>query len=375
MDLERAIRWVVPVACLAGMSCTDDDDGNDGNDDTSAVGTFEGLHDGVAVGFNFPFDIGLVPDDPKTKDDDEGGDIFVANYGTSEVMRVPDPAGESGVPAQSIFDGTSEGLMGATAISIPHPDVVWASFEQGGAGGNGGIVILEPNGKVIDVLDADDMDGAFARPGGLCYGGRAGDDGPYRFFFTNMDDGTVWRIFVGDLEGTDPVFERVGEGLATGNAGRPGSPGNGLTSSSDLPEGGVRGCAYHAGRVYVADAQNARIVRFEDADKGIDITGDALEDTPGDLVTYPTDVAVNEDGYLLVISYDNAHAFVSLELPGGGFFDDGLQELNVNSGNYGMALGLDTIWFTRANNKNGTLRAVTPEQDQLPSTEGPYFPQ
>ena len=31
-------------------------------DDTSAVGTFDGLFDDVATGFNFPLDIGIVPD-------------------------------------------------------------------------------------------------------------------------------------------------------------------------------------------------------------------------------------------------------------------------------------------------------------------------
>ncbi|MFV8754621.1 hypothetical protein ACNOYE_29075, partial [Nannocystaceae bacterium ST9] len=75
------------------------------------------------------------------------------------------------------------------------------------------------------------------------------------------------------------------------------------------------------------------------------------------------------------ISYDNAHAFVTLELPEGGFIDDGLQDLNVNAGNYGTAVAFGTIWFTRANNSNGTLRAITPEQDVPPTTEGPFPPQ
>lgn len=83
-------------------------------------------------------------------------------------------------------------------------------------------------------------------------------------------------------------------------------------------------------------------------------------------------MAINADGYLVVISYDNAHAFVTLELPGGGFVDNGLHDLNVNSGNYGTAVSGDTIWFTRANNKNGTLRAVTPLQEDPPTTYEPF---
>jgi hypothetical protein len=119
----------------------------------------------------------------------------------------------------------------------------------------------------------------------------------------------------------------------------------------------------------------ARIVRFDDADVASDIQGVALENTPSNLVTYPTGVTINAEGYLIVISYDNAHAFVSLELPGGGFFDDGLQDLNVNAGNYGVAVAHETIWFTRANNSNGALRAVTPYRDSVPSTAGPFPPQ
>jgi hypothetical protein len=78
---------------------------------------------------------------------------------------------------------------------------------------------------------------------------------------------------------------------------------------------------------------------------------------------------------LIVISYDNAHAFVALETPGGGFLDNGLHDLNVNSGNYGLAVAENSIWFTRANNQNGSLRAVTPNQGEPPSTAGPFPPQ
>ena len=86
-------------------------------------------------------------------------------------------------------------------------------------------------------------------------------------------------------------------------------------------------------------------------------------------------VTVNDDGFLIVISYDNAHAFVTLELPGGGFVDNGLHDLNVNAGNYGTAVAFETIWFTRANNKNGSLRAVTPDLDHPPGTYEPFPPQ
>jgi sugar lactone lactonase YvrE len=177
------------------------------------------------------------------------------------------------------------------------------------------------------------------------------------------------------MEGSDADFVLVGSGLASGSAGSPGSPGAGLSSSKDLPEGGARGCVYHEGSLYVADAQNAQVVRFDEADTGEDVAGVALEDTPAELATYPTGVAVNEEGDLIVISYDNAHAFVSLEMPGGGFIDNGLHDLNVNAGNYGVALADGTIWFTRANNSNGSLRAVTPTMETLPTTAGPFPPQ
>ena len=107
----------------------------------------------------------------------------------------------------------------------------------------------------------------------------------------------------------------------------------------------------------------------------VDVSGVSLEDTPPELVTYPTGVAVNGEGELIVISYDNAHAFVSLDLPGGAFIDNGLNDLNVNSGNHGMAVAADTIWFTRANNSNGALRAITQNMSTPPSTAGPFPPQ
>jgi hypothetical protein len=196
-----------------------------------------------------------------------------------------------------------------------------------------------------------------------------------RFFVVNLGDGSAWRIEATSTDGTDVVFERVGGGLAIGRAGSPGRPGAGLTSSRDLPEGGARGCAYSDGSLYVADAQNARVVRFDDADVAENVPGISLENTPSNLVTYPTGVTVNDEGNLIVISNDNAHAFVSLLLPGGDFYDDGLQDLNVNAGNYGVAVAHETIWFTRANNSNGALRAVTPYRDSAPSTVGPFPPQ
>jgi hypothetical protein len=154
--------------------------------------------------------------------------------------------------------------------------------------------------------------------------------------------------------------------------GNPGTPGHGISTATDTPQGGARGCAYTNGSLYVADAQNARVVRFDGAGTGTNITGVALEKTPAGLLTFPTDVAVNDVGDLLVISYDNAHAFVSLKLPNGEFIQNGLHDLNVNAGNYGMALARDTIWFTRANNRNGALRAITPKQNVLPVTDGPF---
>lgn len=350
---------------------------NDGEaDDTSAIGLFDGLFDGVATGMNFPLDIGVAPDDPITEDEIEGGDIYVANYGTSEIMWVRDPSDDpdSG-DAQSIFDGASVGFAGAMAVSVPTHARVWAAFEQGGEGDAGGIAILDQDGALISTIDGSANAEAFANPGGLCYGGRSADGAIAYFYLVNLGDGTAWRIEAGSLDGDALAFTQIGSGLATGTPGNPGTPGNGLTSTSDLPDGGARGCVYQLGSLYVADMQNDRIVRFDDAASDDGIDGVALEDLDAGLLNDPTDLSVNAEGYLIIISYENAQAFLTVELPRGGFIDNGLQNLSVNAGNYGVAVASGTVWFTRANNKNGTLRAVTPEQDVLPTTKGPFPPQ
>lgn len=375
------------IVLALALSCQGDEDGDDSSE-TTEVGTFSGLFDDVVTGFNFPFDIAIAPgkpnpDDEDAEEDPEAADdviapgvIVVASYGTSEVMLAGDPTDERG-QARSLLDGTSVGLQGATAVAITPDRFVWAAFEQGGEGGGGGIVVLEPvEGRQVQLLDGGLAREAFANPGGICFGGAVEDDDgnavAWFWFFVNLGDGTAWRVDAADTAGTDARLTRVGGGLATGTPGRPGSPGNEITSSSDLPQGGARGCAFHEGSLYVADAQNARVVRFDGAHDGSDLDAIALEDTPAELVTYPTDVTVNSEGVLIVISYDNAHAFVTLELPHGGFLDNGLHDLNVNSGNYGTAVASETIWFTRANNKNGSLRAVTPDLDHAPETYEPF---
>lgn len=349
---------------VAGIGCG----GDDGS--TSEVGTFDGLFDGVGTGFNFPFDIAIAPSFDETEND-----IFVATYGTSEIMVAIDPSGGSST-TQSIYAGPTAGLMGAMAVSAPATDTLWTAFEQGGTQNRGGIVVMNAAGDELAVFDAATHPDAFANPGGLCWGGFDDEDEiSTQFFLVNMGDGSVWRIAVSDVDGSDPEFSRVGTGLATGTLGNPSTPGNPLTTSNDTPQGGARGCAFSDGNLYVADAQNARVVRFDAARLDEDIDPVSLEDTPSELVTFPTDLAVNEDGDLIVISFDNAHAFVSLGLPSGGFIDNGLHDLNVNAGNYGTAVAFDTIWFTRANNSNGTLRAITAAQDIEPSTAGPFPPQ
>jgi hypothetical protein len=139
------ISLTTAVLLSVGGGCREDDGHGD---DTTLVGAFEGLHDDAAVGFNFPFDVGIVPDDPET-DEIEGGDIIVANYGTSEVMLVENPTEHGlGQAAVSFFDGTTEDLRGAMAVSVPHHERIWAAFEQGGDGGHGGIVVLDADGRL-----------------------------------------------------------------------------------------------------------------------------------------------------------------------------------------------------------------------------------
>ncbi len=363
------------VSILVGIglllsACDDDDDYYAG--DTTVVGTFDGLFDDVGTGFNFPFDIGIVPSVINdTNGEATEGDIFVASYGTSEIRRVQDPSGGSATSI-SVYEGASDGLLGAMAVSIPNDEVLWAAFEQGGTDDQGGIVVMAHDGTPLNVLDAAVDPDAFANPGGLCFGGWNEEESLAWFFLVNFGDGTAWRISTSNLAANDVEFVQVGSGLATATPGNPGTPGNELSSSGDTPDGGARGCAYTNGSLYVADAQNARVVRFDGASTGTDIRGVALEDTPAELVTFPTDLSINDAGDLIVISFDNAHAFVSLSLPSGGFIDNGLHDLNVNSGNYGVAVAQDTIWFTRANNSNGTLRAITPSQNHQPNTRGPF---
>ena len=388
IDSTHARRTCFFIACALPLACADDSSG-DGNgetadtqDATDEVGTFDGLFDELASGLNFGLDLAIVPHEPDHGDGDGdatgdgdgdplSGDLFVANYGTSEVLLIPDPSGKtSSTSAQPFFDGTSEGLLGTTSVSIPPDGTLWATFEQGGEGGKGGVVALSQDGEVLARLDAGTHPEAIDHPSGICFG-AVDDEAHQAMFIINYGDGSAWRLDASDGQGTDAVFTRVGSGLATAELGSPGSPGNPI-SSNQTPVGGARGCAFHAGHLYVADAQNARVVRFDDALEGVDIEGTALEDTPSELVTHPTGVAVNADGALLVISSDNAHAFVALELPTGNFIDNGIHDLNVNAGNYGMALASDTIWFLRANNTNGTLRAVTPDQQTPPNTNSPF---
>ncbi|MBW2457020.1 MAG: hypothetical protein JRI68_21070 [Deltaproteobacteria bacterium] len=363
-------------AALLVCACDDDGGGggSDGGGGTTQVGAFEGLFDNVVTGYNFPLDIAIVPHEVEgTSPDLLGGDILAANYGTSELLLAIDPSDPAGQQdAQPFYDGTQSWLSGATGVAMAPDGHVWATFEQGGDGDDGAIVVLNPSGDEVVVIDGASEAGAFARPGGICFGGAILDELVPRFFMVNMDDGTAWRIDASDWDGSDATLTRVGSGLATGSAGNPGDPSSPLSSSNDLPEDGARGCAYHDGSLYVADAQNARVVRFDDAHDGEDLNPSLLDDTPSELVTYPTGVTINSEGNLIVCSYDNAHAFVSLLLPTGAFHDNGLQDLNVNSGNHGVQVASDTIWFTRANNSNGSLRAITIDQDHPPSTAGAF---
>lgn len=363
------ILLVVALFLVAGCGCHEEPP----YDETTAVGTFEGRFDDVVTGYNFPFDIAVVPTDPAEGEDGIlAGDILAADYGTSQVLIAPDPGDPDHATAAEVFyDGTADGLGGATAVSIPPSGHVWATFEQGGEGDMGAIVVLSRLGDVLAILDGAADAAAFAHPSGICWGAGFEVDGAARerLYFVNLD-GTAWRL-EGGLGAEEPTFARVGGGLATGTAGNPGTASAPLSSSGDLPQDGARGCVYAAGSLYVADAQNARVVRFDDVEAGADLDPIALEDAPPELITYPTDVAINSEGALIVISYDNAHAFVALETPTGGFLDNGLYDLNVNSGNYGVALTADTIWFTRANNSNGSLRAITRDMQTPPATLGP----
>ena len=360
---------LVAMFALATYGCGDDEEA-DGDEDTTTVGTFSGLFDDVVVDFNYAYDIGLVPGGVTSEGGLIGGDILVANYGTSEVLLARDPSGATGRSPEPFYDGAEAGLRGAMAVSVPPDGTVWAAFERGGESDNGGIVALSKTGERLALIDAAVEPGAFANPSGLCYGGVL--EGRILFFYVNKGDGTVWRISAGATDGKDLQLGRVGSGLATGSPGNPGTPPDGVKNKDDLPEGGARGCASLDGFVYVADAQNQRVVRFDDADVTDDVEGAALEDTPAELVTYPTGVTINNERALIVISFDNAHAFVSLETPHGAFIDNGLYDLNVNSGNYAVQVGDGTIWFTRANNENGALRAITQDSGTPPSTGGTF---
>lgn len=364
-----AISLLSPVA----LGCDDSGShGSGGGEDTTLVGTFDGLFDNLVSGLNYAYDLAIVPYDDITDDDNLlEGDILLANYGTSEILLAENPA--AGPQPSTFFDGAEEGFAGPMAVSVPPEGTVWAAFEQGGQGDHGGVVVLSEQGQVLNIIDDSVEAGAFDSPGGLCYGGHAEPDGPHLFFLINKGDGTAWRIAVSSAAGDGAELTRVGSGLATGTTGNPGTPPEGVINKNDLPVDGARGCAYLAGRLYVADAQNAQIVRFDDADIGEDVAGVELEDTPAELVTYPTGVTINNEGTLIVMSADNAHAFVALETPGGGFIDNGLHDLNVNSGNFGTQVGDGTIWFTRANNTNGQLRAITANQS-TPPTSGGVFP-
>ncbi len=378
-ELSRSMTLASMMTAAALVCACGDDGGGGGNGSsgdggTSEVGTLEGLFDNVVMGYNFPLDIAIVPGAVEgSAPDIIGGDILAANYGTSEILLAVDPSGpveeHLAVP---FYDGTQSGLSGATAVAMAPDGHVWATFEQGGDGNDGAVVVLSPSGEELMVLDGATEAGAFARPGGICYGGLTSDESATWFYLVNMDDGTAWRLDASSWDGSDVALTLVGSGLATGTAGSPGSPGSGITNQNDLPEGGARGCAYHNGSLYVADAQNAQVVRFDDADLDEDIASALLDDAPAELLTYPTGVTINSEGALIVISYDNAHAFVSLELPDGAFIDNGLNDLNVNAGNHGVQVAADSIWFTRANNSNGALRAVTIDQDHPPSTGGDF---
>lgn len=207
----------------------------------------------------------------------------MANYGTSELLLAGNPNEPlDRLEVSGLHDGSSAGLGGATAVAMTPERTVWATYEQGGEGDGGAIVVLDAEGTLATTIDGAPL----AHPGGICFGGQD-DDGATLVFVVNLGDGSVVRLEAADALGTDARMESIGEGLAVGTPGNPGTPGDGLTSSSDLPQGGARGCAYAEGRLYVADAQNARIMRFDDAATATGIQPVALEDTPSE-PTRPT---------------------------------------------------------------------------------------
>ena len=101
------------------LSCNGDDGGDGvGDTDTTVVGTFNGLFDDVVVGFNFPFDIGIVPDDPLTEEI-EGGDIYVADYGRSRIMRIDSENREPAVSeGRMVFDPDSASDGNASSARV-----------------------------------------------------------------------------------------------------------------------------------------------------------------------------------------------------------------------------------------------------------------
>ena len=152
----RSIQWVAGHALwsaliLTGSACSGDrDDGEgDGGTETSEVGLFSGLFDNVATGLNYAYDIAIVPGPGGTGTATEAtalaGDILIANYGTSEVLRVPNPTDAAWpLAVEPFFDGAEVGLAGPMGISVPGDGPVWVAFEWGGEGDQGGIAVLSP---------------------------------------------------------------------------------------------------------------------------------------------------------------------------------------------------------------------------------------
>ena len=85
-------------------------------------------------------------------DDVVEGDSRLAWLG-ARVGLAGDPTAGGG-QARSLLDGMSVDLRGPTAIAMTPDRVVWGTFEQGGDGGGGGIVVLEPvDGRRVQLLD------------------------------------------------------------------------------------------------------------------------------------------------------------------------------------------------------------------------------